>query len=110
MKQMKLLKSFFNPLLQRYQQNLEESMKRSDFFNSVDLLYYKFHKISLNRGGSYIVSPDWLKNKKATINPKNNDNKCFQYAVIVAINYQNIKNNPKRITKIKPFINQYNWK
>ena len=46
-------------------------MRESEFvFDNVDLLYYKFHKISLNRGGSSIDSPKWLKNKKATINPK----------------------------------------
>ena len=46
-------------------------MRRSDFaFDSVDLLYYNLCKISLNRGGSYIHSPKWLKNKEATINPK----------------------------------------
>ena len=45
-----------------------------------------------------------------TINPKNNDNKCFQYALAVALNYQNIKNNPERVSKIKPFIDQCNWK
>ena len=40
-------------------------MKGSSFvFESVDLLYYKLHKISLNRGGSYIDSPNWIKNKK----------------------------------------------
>ena len=73
-------------------------------------MYYKLHKISLNQGGSYIDSPKWLKNKKATINPKNNDGKCFQYALTVALNYQNIKKNTERLTKIKPFIDQYNWK
>ena len=40
-----------------------------------------------------------VKNKKATINPKSNDDKCF-----VALNYQNIKNNLERISEIKPFI------
>ena len=41
-------------------------MKGSEFvFDSVDLLYYKFHKISLNRGGLYVDSPKWLKNKKS---------------------------------------------
>ena len=79
---------------------------RSKFvFENVELLHYKLHKISLNRGGSYVDSPEWLKNKKATINPKNNDEKCFQYALTVALNYQNIKNNPERITKIKPSTN-----
>ena len=71
-------------------------MRGSEFvFDGVDLLYYELHKISLNRGGSYIDSPEWLKNKKTTINPKNNDDKYFQYALTVALNYQHIKNNPK---------------
>ena len=48
--------------------------------------------------------------KKATINPKNNDNNCFQYALTVALNYQNIKKTPQRISNLKPFINQYDWK
>ena len=51
-----------------------------------------------------------MKNKKATINPQNNDDNCFQYALTVALNNQNIANNPQRISKIKPFIGQYNWK
>ena len=38
---------------------LEESIKGSEFvFDSVDLLYYKFHKISLNRNESYIDPSD----------------------------------------------------
>ena len=67
-------------------------MRGSEFnFDSVDALYYDLNKISLNRDGSYIFSPEWLKNKKATINSKNKDDKCFQYALAVALNYQNIK-------------------
>ena len=41
-------------------------MRGSEFvFDSVDLLHYNFCKISLKRGGSYIDSPEWLKNKKS---------------------------------------------
>ena len=58
--------------LQKYQKGLKESMKESAFvFDSVDLLRYKLHEISLNRGGSYIDYPKWLKNEKTSINPKN---------------------------------------
>ena len=86
-------------------------MKGSNFvFESVDLLYYKLHKISLNRGGSYIDSPDWIKNKKATINPQNKDNECFKYAITAALNHEKIRKNPQRISNLKPFINNYNWK
>ena len=73
-------------------------------------MYYDLHKISLSRGKSYIDSPEWLKNKKATINPKNNDNRCFQYAFTVALNHNQIEKYPQRISKIRPFIAQYNWK
>ena len=74
----------FESLLQKYQDELEEKIRGSEFvFDSVDLLHYNLHKISLNRGGSYIDSPKWLKNKKETINPENNDDKCFQYALTV---------------------------
>ena len=101
-----LLKSF----LQRYQEGLQEKMRGSEFeFDGIHLLYYDCNKISLNRGGSYIEPAKWIKNKKSTINPKNNDYKCFQYAVTVALNRDKINKNPQRVSKIKPFINQYNW-
>ena len=48
-------------------------------------------------------------NKRATITPKNKDNKCFQYSITAALNHQNIENHPERISNIKPFIDQYNW-
>ena len=110
-----IIKKHFQSLLQRYQEGLEVSMKGSEFiFDGVDLLYDKCYKISLNTVGSYIDSPKWLKNKKATINPKNIDDKCFQYAVTVALNHDQIKSHPGRISNIKTFhystIGQYNWK
>ena len=63
-------------------------MKGSEFvFDYVHLLYCKCHKINPNRGGSYIDSPDWMKNKNASINSINKKvNKCFQFAVTVALN------------------------
>ena len=48
-------------------------------------------------------------NKRATINRKSEDNKCFQYSITVTLNNQNIESHPERISNIKPFINQYNW-
>ena len=38
------------------------------------------------------------------------DDKWFQYAATVALNYEEIKWNPERVSNIKPFINKYNWK
>ena len=51
-----------------------------------------------------------MKNKKAMINPKNEDVKCFQYAATDALNCKEIKYSPKIVSYIKPFINEYNWK
>ena len=94
-----IIEELFESLLQGHQKGLEESMRRSEFvFDSVDLLYYELHKSSLNRGGSYIDSPKWLKNKKETINPKNNDKKCFQYPVTVALNHEQIKSHLEKIS------------
>ena len=73
-------------------------------------MYYDFNKISLNRGGSYIEPAKWIKDKRSIINPKNNDYKCFQYAITVALNHDAIDRNLQRISKIKPFIEKYNWK
>ena len=94
----------FKSILKRYKK-IEESMRGSEFiFDAVNALYYDLNKIS----GSYIDSSKWLKNKRATINPKNNDDKSFQYALTVALNHKQIKKDPQRISKIKPFIDQYN--
>ena len=84
--QMKLLMKFLESLLSRYQIGLEPSMRGSDFiFESVQLLYCTSHKINFERGGSSIESSDQIKKKKATINPKNTDDKCFQYVLSVDI-------------------------
>ena len=87
-------------------------MKGSEFvFDYAYLLYYKSYKINPNLGGLYIYSPYLINTKKATINPMNKkDSKCFQYAVKVVLNHEEIAKNPKRITKIKPFINKCKWK
>ena len=88
----------FESLLLRYQKKLEESTRGSEFvFNGVNASCYDLNKISLNRGKTYIDSSEWIKNKKATINPKNNGDKCFQYPIAVVLNYEQIKDHPERI-------------
>ena len=53
-----IFKKLFDSLLQRYQEGSEESMKGSEHvLDSVDLLYWQCHKVSLYRSGSYIDSP-----------------------------------------------------
>ena len=99
-----IMEDVFESFLQKYQEELEESMRESEFvYDSVDALCYNLNKVSLSRGGSYIDSPKCLKNKKATTNPQNKkDGKCSQYALTVALNYEKIKKDPHRRY-------QYNW-
>ena len=68
-----IIEKVFDLFLQKYQDGLEKSMRGSKYIRDiVDLLYYHIQKIGLKRDGSYIDFPEWLKNKKATTNPKNN--------------------------------------
>ena len=77
-------------------------MKCSDFiFDCVHLLYYSCHKINLNFSGSYIDSPDWIKNKKATIHPVNDGDKWFQDVATATLNHEEIGKHPERISQNK---------
>ena len=90
-----VIKSLFKSFLQRFEENLQEKMRGSDFeFDGINFFYYNFNKTSIYRGGSYIDSPKWLKDKKSTINHKNNDYKCFQYAATLALNLNRINKDP----------------
>ena len=105
-----IIEPLYRSLLQNYNDNLQEKMKVSDFvFNGINYFYYDFNRVSISKGGSYTDSPKWLKDKKSTVNQKNNDNKCFQYATTLALNFNKIDKNPPRISRIKPFIENYNW-
>ena len=105
-----VIEQLFESLLKKYEENLQNKMRGSEFeFDGVNFLYYDFNKTSISRGGSYINAPKWLKDKKSTINPKTNDDKCFQYAVTLALNLDKIQKDPQGVSKIKPFIEKYNW-
>ena len=50
------------------------------------------------------------KKKKATINPKNTDDKCFQYATTISLKYEEIKWNTDGVWNFEPLVNKYNSK
>ena len=54
-------------------------------FDEVILTNVDFHQLNLTRGSSYISSPDWLTKKKAIVNPHNEDQECFKWAIIAAM-------------------------
>ena len=99
-----IIDTLFNTILNKIQQAMETSNERGSGFthDSVGLLYYHFQRIDIRRGESYIVSPDWIASKKATINPKNEkDNECFKWSIIAGLNYNKIKE--KELKKLLKF-------
>ena len=79
-------------------------------FNEVLFTNVNFHQLNLTRGSSYLPLPNWLACKKAIINKKNNKNQeCFKWAVIVASRWEEINNNPERISKLKRFEKDFDW-
>ena len=73
-------------------------------------LYINFHRLVLTQGSSYTEFPGWIKTKKAVINLQNKDKECFKWAVIEALHHEDIKHHPERISLLRPYENQYNWK
>ena len=85
--------TLFDTILDIIQQAIETPNKRGSRFTheSVALLYHYFQTIDIRRGESYMVSPDWIASKKATINPKNEkDNECFKWSITGELNYNKI--------------------
>ena len=107
----KVVDELFDSRISWYRGTSETLMEGSQFvFDSVQLMYYKCYKENFRRHGPYIDSPNWIKKTKATTNPKNKDDKCFQYAVTVALNYGEIESHPERVLNTEPVINKYKWK
>ena len=78
-------------------------------FHKVPFLDISFHRLNLTRGNSHLPLPDWLAQKKAIINPQNEDEECFKWAVIAALEWSNIKFNPERISNLMKFAGNYDW-
>ena len=78
-------------------------------FDEVLFTNIDFHQLNLTRGSSYIPLPQWLDNKKATINPRNEDQECFKWAVIAASRWEEIGKNPQRISNLKKFEKDFDW-
>ena len=82
---------------------------RKFVFDKVLHMDVNFHKLNLMRGSSYVPFPDWLTKKKAIINPKNSDMECFKWAVIAAMKWEEIGNNPERVSKLRRYEGDFDW-
>ena len=78
-------------------------------FDEVLFTNVDFHQLNLTRGSSYLPLSNWLACKKAIINPKYEDQECFKWAVITASRWEEINNNPERISKLKRFEKDFDW-
>ena len=79
-------------------------MRGNNFiFNYVLGMHYVCNKTDISRGGSYMNSAKLFKDKKVTINPKNNNDNCFQYVITVANQKKKKKKNLQIITNICHF-------
>ena len=98
-------------MIEHMAQQIENpALRNSQFiFNRVLYMDMDFHRLNLTRGSSYIPLPDWLMKKKAIINPRNSDMECFKWAVIAAMKWEEIGNNPERISKLKRYEGEFDW-
>ena len=78
-------------------------------FDEVLFTNVDFHQLNLTRGSSYLPLPNWLAHKKAIINPKKENQECFKWAVIAVSRWEEINNNPERISKLKRFDKDFDW-
>ena len=72
-------------------------------FKGVLYMDINIHQLNLTRGSSYLPLPDWLAHKKVIINPKNEDQECFKWAVIATLEFQNIESHPERNQTLSNF-------
>ena len=98
-------------MIEHVAQQIENpALRNSKFvFDRIIHMDMDFHRLNLTRGSSYIPLPDWLMKKKAIINPRNSDMECFKWLIIAAMKWEEIGNNPERISKLKRYENEFNW-
>ena len=95
--------------------DVEYLIDRDVYLKNLFNTFLNKYNIDQKPGGStinnltFIETPDRIKYKECTINPQTKDSKCFQYSNIISLYHKEIKDNPERTSKIKPFINNLNW-
>ena len=61
------------------------------------------------RGGTHLPLLKFIEAKRAIINPQNQNNECFKWAVLAALHNPEIRCNPERISKLRKFESMYDW-
>ena len=101
-----------NEMLAHMKTQTENPALRHSGFRLDEVLFLdvSFHQLNLTRDSSNPPLSSWIANKKAVINPKNeNDKECFKWAVTAALHHKEIKSNPERVSNIKRYVDNYNF-
>ena len=78
-------------------------------FQSIENLFLKVDRFNPLKGEGCIDLPTAIKTKRAVINVKNKDNRCFEYAILSALHHDEIKENPERPSKYKAHLGKLNF-
>ena len=106
------LNEIVNEMLTHMQMQIENPSLANDRFTVNDVLFLdiNFYQMNLTQGSSYLPLPDWIVNKRAVISAKNVGNECFNQLVTAALHHHvGIKSNPDRISRLRNYVNNYNW-
>lgn len=91
-----IIKNFINRLFEEFLVDLEGAkLNSSTVFSHFETIKIYTSKTKAIAGKSFIELPDWIKNKNACVNIKNDDNKCFKWALLAYKYYDKIKNKDK---------------
>src|SRR5277367_3017267 len=72
----------------------------------INSLQININKYSPLKASSYFELPEYITNKKAIINVKNEDNQCFKWAILAAL--YPTKNHPERVSNYIKYENKIN--
>ena len=101
-----IVRSMINHMAQQVE---NPALRDSKFvFDSVIHMDISIHRLNLTWGSGYIPLPAWLTKKKAIINPKNLDMKCFKWSVIGALKWREIDRDHQRVSKLRRY-DDLNW-
>lgn len=98
--------SVMTTILQKFD---DAPMRGSGSLKSINELQVQINRYDPLNGNSYIKLPKFLANKHAIVNVKNNDEKCFMWAVLSALHNKDIINNPERVKKYEQYQDELNF-
>ncbi|GET50789.1 uncharacterized protein LOC114541307 [Rhizophagus irregularis DAOM 181602=DAOM 197198] len=99
----------FNFALARIMQKVEDYVNYGSGweFYRVEKIFIEISQFQPPTGAGHISLPKDLATKKGVVNPANDDDKCFQWAILAALHP--VEKNAERISKYKEYINELNF-